>query len=250
MIRCEDLTVKISAKEVIKNFSCTFENGSITAILGKNGCGKTTLLKALTGLYKHSGNIIIDNVSLTDYKKNELAKKVSHMPQILSHPPITVKELVRFGRSPYTGIGGILSENDRKVADDSICECDIEYLAEKRVDRISGGEQRKAFFAMLLAQDTQNVLLDEPCANLDAEYSTKLIDIIKSLKQKNKTVIAVFHDINSALEIADRLIFIDNGYCVFSGTPTKAIEEKIPEKLFSLRRIEYKHNGHLEYFYR
>jgi len=250
MIECKDVSVSISSRKIIERFNARFENGTVTSVLGKNGCGKTTLLKAISGICRSDGFIDIDGKPLTEYKKNDLSKVISLMPQVLSRPSITVNKLVEYGRSPYTGLGGILSARDREVVKEAVEKCEIRHLISKTIDGISGGEQRKAFFAMLVAQDTHNVLLDEPLANLDAEYSHKLIGLINELKLQNKAIIAVFHDINIALEHSDRLIFIDNGKCIFSGTPSDAVKEKIPENLFGMKKISYTENYTEKYFYR
>ena len=234
MIECDKLCVRLGGKRIITDLSARFDDGAITVILGKNGSGKTTILKALSGLYGYSGSVRVDGAELKKQKRTEISKKVSVLPQILPQPPVTVATLVGFGRSPYTGFSGIMSPTDLNFVEQAIATTGIETLREKYVDKISGGERRKAFFAMVLAQSSNNVLLDEPCANLDAEYIGTVSELIKRLKSENKAVIAVFHDINMAFELADRLIFIENGKCIFIGTPNEAVEKHIPEKVFSL----------------
>lgn len=235
MIECKNLCVRRGAKEIISNFSMRCLDGTITVILGKNGCGKTTLLNAVAGLCNYNGSITVNGIEVKAYKRKEFSKTVALMPQILTRPPVTVKQLVSFGRSPYTGISSILSPSDIKSVNHAVETVGIENILSQTVDKISGGERRKAFFAMLLTQNTDNVLLDEPCANLDAEYVGKISELITDLKQDGKTVVAVFHDVNTAFQIADQVIFIENGKCVFDGTPHDAMKNCLPEKIFSLK---------------
>lgn len=251
MIECKNISIELSGKTILSDLSLKCPNGSITVILGKNGCGKTTLLKAISGLYRYSGSILADSTEVCTTKNIELARKISLMPQLLTHPNIQVKRLVAFGRSPYTGISGILSPADIRAVNSAIEITDICAIRDSFVNRISGGEQRKAFFAMLIAQGTKNILLDEPCANMDVKYSAKILRLIRSLKEQNKTVIAVFHDVNTALEIADKVVFIEHGKCIFEGTPYQAITEKLPEKVFELKPYKFTdENGNKCVFYK
>lgn len=234
MIECDKLCVRLGGRQIITELSARFDDGTTTVILGKNGSGKTTLLKAMAGIYAYSGSVRINGAELKKQKRTEVSKKVSVLPQILPQPPVTAATLAGFGRSPYTGISGILSPTDLELIEHAIDAAGIESLRDKFVDKISGGERRKAFFAMTLAQNAGNVLLDEPCANLDAEYIGTVTELIKRLKSENKAVVAVFHDVNMAFELADRLIFLENGNCIFNGTPNEAAKKQIPEKIFSL----------------
>lgn len=235
MIECKNLCVHRGGKKIITDFSMRCLDGTITVILGKNGCGKTTLLNAVDGLCNYSGSVTVNGVEVKAYKRKEFSQTVALMPQILTRPPVTVKQLVSFGRSPYTGISGILSPSDNQAVKHAVATVGIENILNQTVDKISGGERRKAFFAMLLAQNTDNVLLDEPCANLDAEYVGKISELINNLKKGGKTVVAVFHDVNTAFQIADKVIFIENGRCVFDGTPHEAMKNRLPERIFSLK---------------
>lgn len=251
MIEIKNADVCIGKRKIIDNVSFKCDDGSITVILGKNGCGKTTLLKAVSGIYPHNGSILINNIDIQKLNATELSKLVSFMPQALPLPSITVKKLVEFGRSPYTGISGILSDKDRAEVEKAIKLAEIEDLADSNVDKLSGGERRKAFFAMTLAQNCSNVLLDEPTANLDVQYTSKLVSLMHLLKKQGKTVVTVFHDINSAFEFADSVIFISNGQVVFSGTPLQAQHECIPQRIFGLSQYKcIDENGAEHTFYR
>lgn len=237
MIRCESINVKISGKTILQDVALKFPENSIAVIIGKNGSGKTTLLRAIAGAVKYSGKISIEDKDIKNIKISELSKIVSIMPQVLPLPHVKVNDIVSFGRNPYTGFSGVLGEQDKDVVNNCIKRADIVDISEKYTDEISGGERRKVFFAMLLAQDTSVMLLDEPTANLDASYSRKMMRMITDCKENGKTVVLVLHDINQALEVADFIAAVDNGRCVFLGTVKEACDKKIPEKILSVRPV-------------
>ena len=240
MIECENICVRRNGRFILKDVSFSCTKGSVTALIGKNGCGKTTLLRAIDGLQPYSGAIRLNGAALCDLKRPELAKIIALMPQVLPLPPVKVRRLVSFGRSPYTGLSGILSPQDIEITETELREAEIEALAEQYVDQLSGGERRKAYFAMLLAQRTPILLLDEPTANLDPAYQSKMLRWISERKAQNQTVITVLHDINQAFALADQLIVLEEGVCLFSGSSEEARVEKIPERLFSMRELRCK----------
>ena len=159
------------------------------------------------------------------------------MPQKLPTPHIYAEKLITYGRSPYLGISGKLSEPDKEAVASAIEKTRTRALCRSFADTLSGGELRKIFFAMILAQDTETVLLDEPTSNLDVTAKKEILKLIKEAKTFGKTVIAVLHDVNDALEIADRIIVIENGNLVFNGTVTEFEEDMIPQKMFGVEKL-------------
>ena len=235
MIELNDVSVGYMGKPILSNISFTVSDGEICALLGHNGCGKSTLLRAVMGSLGYTGSIRIDGLE-TRRLSNDRAKLVSLMPQLMARPSISVYELVSFGRQPYTGISGILSKSDRLKIDDAIQKARLLPLALSRCDRISGGELQRAYLAMVLAQDTPNLLLDEPAAHLDARYERQISDFLLALKADRRAVLAVLHNINHALAIADRIIVIDSGKLVFNGNRAEFADRQIAETYFGLRR--------------
>lgn len=235
MIELYDVSVGYKGKPVVENISFTVSDGEICALLGHNGCGKSTLLRAVMGSLGYVGSIRIDGQE-TRRLSNDRAKLISLMPQLMARPSISVYELVSFGRQPYTGISGILSKSDRQKIDDAIQKARLLPLVESRCDRISGGELQRAYLAMVLAQDTPNLLLDEPAAHLDARYERQISDFLLALKADRRAVLAVLHNINHALAIADRIIVIDSGRLVFNGNRAEFADRQIAETYFGLRR--------------
>ncbi len=235
MIELYDVSVGYRGKPILSNISFTVSDGEICALLGHNGCGKSTLLRAVMGSLGYTGSIRIDGQE-TRRLSNDRAKLISLMPQLMARPSISVYELVSFGRQPYTGISGILSKSDRLKIDDAIQKARLLPLALSRCDRISGGELQRAYLAMVLAQDTPNLLLDEPAAHLDARYERQISDFLLALKADRRAVLAVLHNINHALSIADRIIVIDSGRLVFNGNRAEFADRQIAETYFGLRR--------------
>ena len=235
MIELNDVSVGYKGKPVLENISFKVNDGEICALLGHNGSGKSTLLRAVMGSLGYTGSIRIDGQE-TRRLSNDRAKLISLMPQLMARPSISVYELVSFGRQPYTGISGILSKSDRQKIDAAIQKTRLEPLALSRCDRISGGELQRAYLAMVLAQDTPNLLLDEPAAHLDARYERQISDFLLALKADRRAVLAVLHNINHALSIADRIIVIDTGRLVFNGNRAEFADRQIAETYFGLRR--------------
>lgn len=238
MIECKNVTVKYGKREILHSVTFTAEPSRITVILGKNGSGKSTLLRAAAGLIPYGGSIALDGGEARPMNPAKRARHVSLMPQLLRSPDITVRRLVSYGRSPYTGFTGVLSPADREAVESVMKKTGISALADSHLGRISGGERQKAYFAMLLAQNTPNMLLDEPGAHLDAEYMKSLGDFLREERGGGKTVIAVLHDINRAVELADRMIVMHEGFLIFDGTPREFCDKSIPEDLFGMRRLE------------
>ncbi|MGM9552123.1 MAG: ABC transporter ATP-binding protein [Clostridia bacterium] len=236
MIECRNISVKTKNRALLDNVSFTANEGEITVILGKNGSGKTTVLRCITLNCSYEGDIYLEGENIKKFSGKHIGKKIASMVQNLPKPQVTVEKLVSFGRFPYTGVTGILSEEDKKITSECIKKVKIENIAERRVDKISGGERRKAFFAMMLCQGASVILLDEPTANLDSEYTKHLTNVLIERKNANDTVVMVLHDINHAIEIADKIIVMDKGRKVFEGTAKDFAESTIPKDIFSLEK--------------
>ena len=230
MVECRSLYVK----NILSDISFKVNKGEICVIIGKNGSGKTTLLRAISSNVAYSGDLIISGTPLKDMKLTERAKMIASMPQALPIAPISVKELVSFGRHPYTGMTGLLVKADKEIVETAITETDIYHITDRNLSIISGGELRKAYFAMMLAQRCPILLCDEPTANLDTKHQKQILELLKKQKSKGNTVLCVLHDINQAIAIADRILLIDGGRLAFDGTPEELSANKIPEKYFGL----------------
>ena len=231
-----DVGAAYGRKNVLEKVSFSVETGSITAVVGRNGMGKTTLLRCLTGEKSdYTGEILLDGQTIRKFSYAERAVKLSCLPQELPMPQVTVRELVSFGRTPYTSFSGALSQVDRQTVDWAIRTVGLEALSHAAVDNLSGGERTQAFFAMTLAQDTPLVVLDEPGAHLDAESRFVFWDLLERLrKERGKTFLVVMHELPEVLQYAQRLVAIDRGTVCFSGTPEAFLEQAIPQKIFGV----------------
>ena len=234
MIECTHISVGYGKKEILSDVSFTAETGKITILLGRNGCGKSTLLRAVSGSLAYRGKISVDGREIAALRPGQRARCVAVMPQMMRAPQMTVREFVGLGRQPYTGLCGILSPADHEKVEDVLGKTNLVPLADAYLPELSGGERQKAYFALLLAQDTPCLLLDEPGSHLDAEYNKALNRFLLSERERGKTVLAVLHDINQALEIADKIIVLHQRAVAFAGTPAAFADSFLPETLFGL----------------
>lgn len=250
MIELTDVSVFYGKKAAAKNISFCANTGEITILLGKNGSGKSTLVRACCGGISYNGSIKLDGEEASKMKPSHRSKVLSVMPQIQRSPGISVREMVSYGRQPYTGISGILSKNDKEIIQSTIEKTGLSKLSECSVSTLSGGERQRAYFAMLLAQNTPNVILDEPGTFLDASYMNFLCSFLQKQKDEGKTVLAVLHDINRAVELADRLVVLDSGVS-FNGSAKQFIESDCAQRLFGLEKYECTNSsGNMRVFYR
>lgn len=236
MIELKNVFVDYGRTPTLKDISFTAESGKITVLLGKNGSGKTTLLRAIAGSVPYRGSVAVDGAESASLSYGERAKRLAIMPQLLHSPPITVRELVAFGRQPYTGITGVLSKTDREIVESVLQKTELTALADKKLNRISGGERQKAYFALLLCQSTQNLLLDEPVSHLDVAYGNSLMTFLREERESGKAIVAVLHDINRALDIADKIIVLRSGEVFFEGDKTAFCEGTVAEQAFGLKK--------------
>ena len=180
MIKLHNITAGYNRVEIIKNINMDFEEGSITSIIGKNGCGKTTLLRTASNLLKpFRGEITIGGQDISRIPNKELAKKVSFLPQLRTVPNITVHNLVMHGRYPYLGFSRTPQKRDKEIVKKAIEHMELDNLINKNVHELSGGQRQKVYLAMILAQDTDIIFLDEPTTYLDINHQLEILEVIK-----------------------------------------------------------------------
>lgn len=248
MLELRNVTVKYGKTlPVLRDITFDVQSGEIVALLGENGCGKSTLLHAVTCELPYKGQITLNGLDLADFSSAERALQISLLPQHLPAPALCVWETVALGRSPHTTH---LSDADRAVIDARLAELGISHLADRRTDTLSGGERQKVFVAMLLAQDTPLLLLDEPTTYMDLSFTARFFDILRKERQRGKAILLVMHDLGDALDIADRLVILKNGAAAFAGTPAEALAEYVPERLLGLHRYAAKRDEETAYFFK
>lgn len=241
MIHISHLNAGYGEKTVLQDLSFSIDPGSVTTLVGPNGCGKTTLLRALTGqLPKITGSISICGKDIAAYSRKELARTVALLPQTRNTPDLTVEALVEHGRYPHLGFSRRLSEKDRQIVARAMEQTDVAHLAHLSLGELSGGQQQRAYIAMALAQDAQIITLDEPTAHLDLQHQFELLELIRKLQQSGKTVVLVLHDLDHALRCSDRIVLLEQGRLVQWGTPRALLDSGALEQVFRIciRRVE------------
>lgn len=250
MLEYRGLSVTIDEKKILDDITLSVKCGEVLALIGRNGSGKTTLLSSVLRERKYSGSIFVNGVDILSLSRKKLAKAISIMPQFLPSPDISVESLVSFGRSPHTSFSGILSENDRIHVSSAIDDMGLSHLRERKVSSLSGGECRRAYFAMILAADANVIMLDEPTTYMDTLTKKELFDFIRILKERHKAVIIVLHDLRDAVKVSDRIHLLDRGKTVFSGSATEFINSSYPREIFGLETVRIKIDGEEEVFFK
>lgn len=231
-----ELNARYGKKIALDGISFSLAPGEVTALLGPNGAGKSTLLSCLLGQKNYDGAVLLDGKDLKTMTPAQRARLIGYLPQELPAPRVTVEELVAFGRAPYLPLTGTLAEADREAVAQALSQVGLEALRDRLVDSLSGGERRKAFLAMVLAQDPRVIALDEPTAHLDGAARFEILGLLKRLcRERGKTLLAVLHDLPEAMTYSQRLVVLQAGRLVFSGTPDQCLARQIPEAVFGLR---------------
>lgn len=211
-------------RDIISDVSFSCGASEIIAVIGKNGCGKSTLLKALARQLKLSrGTITLDGTNIVELSQKQLAQKIAVLPQVRNVPSITAQALVMHGRFPYLSFPRIPTAKDKETVKDCMLATDTYQFKNTDVSLLSGGQRQRVYIAMLLAQQTDVVLLDEPTTFLDINCQLDTLKLIRSLREKGKSVITVLHDVSQAMQIADRILILDEGKNVFFGTPDELV---------------------------
>lgn len=238
MIKTNSLNFSYGKKQILFDVTLNIKKGEVVSLVGSNGSGKSTLLQCLNGNNKIFENkISICNKPIQKYKRNELAKKIAFLPQFQEKMPgYSVKEIVAMGRTPFQKTGWIVSTKDKDITNWAMEYMKIYSLKNKCIESLSGGEKQRVWIAMILAQDTPIIFLDEPVTYMDMENQYELLNIIEKLKnEQNKTIISVFHDINHALDVSDKICILKNGKIFDYGSPEKTITENNLLKSFNIK---------------
>lgn len=222
----EHADISYGKTRIVEELSLEIPEGKITALIGANGSGKSTVLKALCRIMKPDrGQVILDGRSIHRMGSKELARRLAILPQGPEAPEgLTVEELTAYGRSPYRTGYGRLSTEDREKIRWALSVTQMEEFAGRSLEQLSGGQRQRAWIAMCLAQDTEILFLDEPTTYLDISYQ---LDIMKLLKHLNvtyqKTIVMVVHDLNHASLFADHIVAVKKGKIVNAGRPESVI---------------------------
>ncbi|WP_368297758.1 ABC transporter ATP-binding protein [Cytobacillus firmus] len=235
MIEIKGLTKQFGKKPVVEDVTVTIEPGTITSFIGPNGAGKSTLLSMVSRLLEaDTGEVLLDQNNVKKWKSSDFAKRVSILKQAnYLNVRLTVRELVSFGRYPYSK--GRLSAADEKFVDQAIEYMNLAEMETKYLDELSGGQKQRAFIAMVIAQDTDYILLDEPLNNLDMKHSVQIMRILRKLVDElGKTVVIVLHDINFASVYSDRIVALKNGRLMKNGPTREIINSDVLREIYDM----------------
>ena len=245
MIEVKNITKTYGNKKVVDNVSLSIQEGKITSFIGPNGAGKSTLLSIMSRLLKRdSGEVLVDGKDILKWDNKELAKKIAILRQSNNiNIRLTIRELVSFGRFPHSQ--GNLKEEDYKYIDEAINYMQLKEFEDRYLDELSGGQRQRAYIAMVIAQNTEYVLLDEPLNNLDMKHSVAMMKVFRRLVDElNKTVVIVMHDINFASVYSDNIVILKNGKIAKDDKTENIIKQEILEDIyeidFDIREIDNK----------
>lgn len=232
-----DVTIGYGKKMILEDFTMTIPKGTITSIVGPNGCGKTTLLHTLARVLRPKyGAVFIDGKNIFSMDTKEVAKRLSLLSQSPAAPAgLDVQSLVGYGRHPHKAAFEGLNEKDRADIDWAMEVTGISDLAGRALDELSGGQAQRVWLAMALAQDTNIILLDEPTTYLDMKFQMEILNLLKDLNASaGKTIIMVLHDVNHASRFSDRIIAMKAGEIISAGSPNDVMTGSTLSEVFDI----------------
>jgi iron complex transport system ATP-binding protein len=230
------ISVQRNARTILEEITVSLKPGDLMGIVGPNGSGKSTLLRALAGLWQPSlGSVSLDGSPLTAWHRRDLARKIAFLPQS-THVDFafTVRELVAMGRYPHRSRFSRESNLDRAAIDAALGQCDVQELADRQANTLSGGELQRVLLARCLAVEPDYVLLDEPTSNLDLEHSLDVLHICSRLCEQNKAVAITTHDLNSIARYASVLVLLQNGSLVKQGSADSVLTPSSIAQVFGV----------------
>ncbi|MEM0910795.1 MAG: ATP-binding cassette domain-containing protein [Pseudomonadota bacterium] len=235
MLNLKNVSLNIGNTPILQDVTCEIPNDKLTAIVGPNGSGKSTLLNAISLTRAMSqGEVTLNGQIISELSRSELAEHLSILRQENAiDAKIQVTELVNFGRFPHHK--GKPNQEDWNWVNKAICDVQLENECDKYLDALSGGQKQRAFIAMILAQQTQNILLDEPLNNLDMKHSVSVMQSLQKLADKEgKAIGIVIHDINFAARYCNHIIALKNGKCFYTGNCDDFFHDDVLTELFDM----------------
>ncbi len=238
-LSAHDLTLGYDRRVISRELSVDIPDGSFTVIVGPNACGKSTLLRALSRLISPShGHVVLDGRPIQTYRPKDAARVLGLLPQTSIAPDgITVADLVARGRHPHQGFLRQWSIDDERAVAAAMASTGVDELAGRRVDELSGGQRQRVWVAMVLAQQTPLMLLDEPTTFLDIAHQIDLMELLTDLNEQGTTLVAVLHDLNQAARYATHLIAMKDGAILAQGAPSEIVTATLVEEVFGLRCV-------------
>ncbi len=237
MIDVHSIQVGYENGLIIDGLSLCIQKGSVTTIIGENGCGKSTLLKTIGRILKpKSGDVMVNEHNVHKTNTKEIAKIIGMLPQSPKAPNgLSVEEIVEYGRYPHKKKRSGLTKEDHEVVDWALEQTDLLAFRHRNINALSGGQRQRVWIAMVLAQQTDIILLDEPTTYLDMAYQLEVLQLVQTLnREKGITVIMVLHDINQASRFSDDLVMLHQGSIVTQGAPSAVMTNENLRKVFQI----------------
>jgi len=234
-IEAQEVCSSYGDTTVLHDVSACFAQGGVTSLIGPNGAGKSTLLGVMSRLQQaDSGRVLVDGADVSATGGRELARRLAVLRQENSMAiRLTVRDLVGFGRFPHNG--GRATADDAEHIDYALTAMELEDLADRYLDELSGGQRQRAHIAMVLAQDTDYVLLDEPLNNLDLRHATSIMRLLRrTAAERGKTIVLVIHDINIAAAYSDRIIAMKDGRIIADGAPVDIMCTEVLREVYDM----------------
>jgi iron complex transport system ATP-binding protein len=237
-LAAQDVRLAYGQMLVVDGLSVEIPDGKVTAIIGPNACGKSTLLKALARILKpKDGAVLLDGSDIHSLPTSEVARRVGLLPQGAIVPPgITVEDLVARGRYPHQKWFQQWSKRDAEVLERALEMTDTAELRKRRVDQLSGGQRQRVWIALAISQDVPVMLLDEPTTFLDINHRLDVLDLISYLNREDgRTIVLVLHEINEACRYADHIVAMRDGKVVAQGAPADVVTAESMAAIFDLQ---------------
>ncbi len=250
MIKMENVSSGYRKKEVLHKVSLSVEDGKIVTIIGRNGCGKSTLIKTMLGFIPMTqGSVQLNGVSVGNAAPQKVAQTAAYLPQLHQNGDISVGRLVLHGRFPYLSYPRNYRKEDKEIAHKAMERMGIAGLSQVPLGELSGGMSQKAYIAMALAQETPIIVMDEPTTFLDIGEQLKFMRLCRELAAGGKTVVLVLHDIASALSVSDQIAVMQEGRIVRFGTPQEILESDVLQKLYGVCVRAIETQSGVQYYY-
>ncbi|HEU5420191.1 MAG TPA: ABC transporter ATP-binding protein [Streptosporangiaceae bacterium] len=236
-VEVRDLAVDLDGTPVLRGVSCSIGSGGWLALIGPNGAGKTTLLRAVAGLLRYRGEVLLDDASTRSLTSRGRARLIAYVPQEPELPPdMTVTEYVLLGRTPYLGYLGGPGRGDREAAGRAAERLGVSGFAGRRLDSLSGGERQRVALARALAQEPRVLLLDEPTSYLDIGHQQQVLDLVDELRTAGGlTVLSTLHDLTTAGQYADRLVLLHEGGVDAAGSAAAVLTQERIARIYAAR---------------
>ena len=243
-----NISVNVANKSIVKDADILVEDNHFVGLVGLNGTGKSTLLKAVYGINEYKGDIFLNNVNINDISQKELYQKIAVLIQENTNDfDFKVKELVMLGRLPYKKLIDIDTKEDYEIVDDALRNVGMFDFKERYFNTLSGGEKQRVLIARILAQITSFLILDQPTNHLDIRNQYRFFETIRKL---NFTVLAVLHDLNIAAKFCDEIYVLNKGALVAHGSPKDVLTTKLLREVFGMEAVLHMAQGnklHIEY---